>query len=224
MCIGKNYSDHIAEINRVNARKETTASSGAGAVTKPQDITVPVIFTKAPQTIVGHNANVECHSAITKWLDYEVELGVIIGATCRDVSEADAMKCVFGYTIGNDITARDIQKKHIQWFKGKSLDTTCPLGPSIVHAGDIDPTNLRIQTWINGEIRQDSTTNNLIFKIPRIISELSRGFTLLPGDVILTGTPDGVGYAMDPPRVLLPGDEMRLEIEGIGVLTNKVVQ
>ena len=136
------------------------------------------------------------------------------------------MQSVFGYTIANDVTAREVQKRHIQWFKGKSLDTTCPLGPSIVHAATnphVDPTKLQLSTWTNGDLRQHSTTDNLIFKIPRLISELSKGFTLLPGDVILTGTPDGVGYAMEPPQVLKPGDRMLLEIEHLGQLENRVV-
>jgi len=223
MCIGKNYSDHIAEINKVNAKKETTNSSGQGQVIAPEKITVPVIFTKAPQTIIGHRASIESHINITKWLDYEVELAVIIGKTCRDVSEQDAMSKVFGYTISNDVTARDIQKRHIQWFKGKSLDTTCPLGPAITHADDVDPFNLTLKTWVNRDLRQSSTTNNLIFKIPRLISELSKGFTLLPGDIILTGTPDGVGYAMEPPQVLKAGDEIAMEIEHLGRLENTVV-
>jgi 2-keto-4-pentenoate hydratase/2-oxohepta-3-ene-1,7-dioic acid hydratase in catechol pathway len=222
-CIGKNYSDHIAEINRVNSKKDTAATSGAGQVTSKDSITVPVIFTKAPQTIVGHDTAIQSHAAITKWLDYEVELGVVIGRTCVDVSEDKAMENVFGYTIGNDVTARDIQKKHLQWFKGKSLDTSCPLGPYLVHASGVpDPHNLRLRTWINGEIRQDSNTSNLIFKLPRLISELSKGFTLLPGDVILTGTPDGVGYAMEPPRVLRAGDTIQMEIECLGTLRNTV--
>jgi 2-keto-4-pentenoate hydratase/2-oxohepta-3-ene-1,7-dioic acid hydratase in catechol pathway len=223
MCIGKNYSDHIAEINKVNAKKETTAASGQGQVIAPENITSPVIFTKAPQTIIGHGGSIESHSSITKWLDYEVELAVIIGQTCKNVAEQEAMSKVFGYTISNDVTARDIQKRHIQWFKGKSLDTTCPMGPAIVHADDVDPSNLSLKTWINKEERQNSTTANLIFKIPRLISELSKGFTLLPGDVILTGTPDGVGYAMDPPQVLIAGDEIAMEIELLGRLENTVV-
>ncbi len=226
MCIGKNYSDHIAEINRINARKETAQSSGAGVVIPVETIKVPVIFTKVPQTLVPHGGPVESHAGTTRWLDYEVELAVIIGKKCRDVSEDDAMQAVFGYTIANDVTARDVQKRHLQWFKGKSLDTTCPLGPSIIHANShphIDPHNLKLKTWINGELRQDSNTSNLIFKIPRLISDLSKGFTLLPGDVILTGTPDGVGYAMDPPQILQPGDKMVLEIEHLGKLENHIV-
>lgn len=222
-CIGKNYSDHIDEINKVNAQKATTAASGQGQVTPAENITVPVIFTKAPQTIIGHGAGIQCHASITKWLDYEVELAVIIGKTCRDVSEKDAMSKVFGYTIGNDVTARDVQKKHMQWFKGKSLDTFCPLGPAISLASDIDASNLRIQTWVNGELRQDSSTSSMIFKIPRLISELSKGFTLLPGDVLLTGTPSGVGYAMQPPQVLKVGDKVRMEIQGLGTLENVII-
>ena len=226
-CIGKNYSDHIDEINRAEAAKNKGKSpSNKGQVTPAETIKVPVIFTKAPQTIVEHLGEVECHSKTTRWLDYEVELAVIIGKTTRDISEEHAMDSVFGYTIANDITARDIQKRHLQWFKGKSLDTSCPLGPSILHAATnphINPHNLGIKTLINNEIRQNSNTSNLIFKIPKLICELSKGFTLLPGDIILTGTPEGVGYAMDPPQVLLPGDHMSLEIEHIGKLENYIV-
>jgi 2-keto-4-pentenoate hydratase/2-oxohepta-3-ene-1,7-dioic acid hydratase in catechol pathway len=156
-------------------------------------------------------------------LDYEVELAVIIGKTGRDISKENALAHVFGYTVANDITARDVQKKHNQWFKGKSLDSTCPLGPCIVPASQIDASDLPIKMWINGEKRQDSRTSNMIFNVATIIEQLSAGFTLYPGDIILTGTPQGVGFAMQPPQVLKPGDLMEAEIEGIGRLVNRVI-
>ena len=159
--------------------------------------------------------------------DYEVELAVIIGKKGRDIAPEDAMSHVFGYTIGNDVTAREIQKRHIQWFKGKSLDSSCPLGPAVVPHSEmisygINPGDLRITARVNGELRQDSRTSRLIFDIPSQISSLSAGFTLLPGDIILTGTPSGVGFAMDPPQVLKPRDEVICAVEHIGELRNIV--
>jgi 2-keto-4-pentenoate hydratase/2-oxohepta-3-ene-1,7-dioic acid hydratase in catechol pathway len=223
ICVGKNYMDHVAEVAAVHAAK-AAANGEAGATPPPLELPkYAQFFTKAPQTVVPHGANVESHSNITKILDYEAELAVVIGKKGRDISSADAMKYVFGYTIANDITSRDLQKKHNQWFKGKSLDTTCPLGPCIVPASQLDASDLAIKMWINGEKRQDSRTSNMIFKVSDIIEQLSAGFTLYPGDVILTGTPHGVGFAMKPPQVLKAGDLMEVEIEHIGRLVNKVV-
>ncbi len=216
ICVGKNYKDHIAEV--------AAANKANGATDVPNTIPkYPNFFTKAPNCVVATNTEVESHSNITQWLDYEAELAVIIGKSGRDIPREKAMEYVFGYSCANDITSRDIQKHHNQWFKGKSLDTSCPMGPCIVPAADLDPTNLSVKLWINGEKRQDSNTNNMIFDIPEIISQLSRGFTLQPGDVILTGTPDGVGFAMKPPQMLKSGDLMEIEIEGIGRLVNTVV-
>lgn len=217
LCVGKNYLDHVAEVAAVHAK-------GSNGPATPLELPkYAQFFTKAPQTVVASGDNVECHAAVTRVLDYEVELAVVIGKKGRDISKEDAQKYIFGYTVANDITARDVQKRHNQWFKGKSLDTTCPLGPCIVPASQLDASNLAIKMWINGEKRQDSRTNNMIFSVGSIIEQLSRGFTLYPGDVILTGTPHGVGFAMQPPQVLKPGDLMEAEIEGIGRLTNKVI-
>jgi 2-keto-4-pentenoate hydratase/2-oxohepta-3-ene-1,7-dioic acid hydratase in catechol pathway len=213
-CVGKNYQDHIAEVNNKNKEKDGKAFEASKYC---------VFFTKAPQSIVGHLSKVESHSKLTKWLDYEAELAVIIGKKGRDISLADANQYIFGYTIANDITARDLQKSHHQFFKGKTLDTTCPLGPSVVlHSPKLDPGNLNIQLYLNNNIMQDSNTKNMIFSIPQIIHQLSQGFTLYPGDVILTGTPSGVGFARNPPITLKQGDHMRVVIENIGSLENTI--
>lgn len=218
-CVGKNYKDHIAEVHAAHKAKDGSTSTAPAELPK-----FPNFFTKAPNCVVASKTNVESHIAITQWLDYEAELAVIIGKPGRDIPREQAYDHVFGYSIGNDITSRDLQRHHNQWFKGKSLDTSCPLGPCIVPSSELsDPHNLKIQLWVNGEKRQDSNTGNMIFDIPEIISQLSKGFTLQPGDVILTGTPDGVGYAMKPPRMLKAGDVVDIEIEGIGRLTNTVV-
>jgi 2-keto-4-pentenoate hydratase/2-oxohepta-3-ene-1,7-dioic acid hydratase in catechol pathway len=152
-----------------------------------------------------------------------VELGVVIGRGGKNIAEAEAMQHVFGYTVINDVSARDLQRGHGgQWHKGKSLDGTCPMGPVIVTADAVDPDNLRVTTRINGVTKQDSNTRHFYFKIPRIIAELSLGLTLEPGDVISTGTPQGVGFARTPPEYLQPGDLMETEVEGIGVLKNRI--
>lgn len=217
ICVGKNYLDHVAEVAAVH-----NARSGDA----PAPVELPKyaqFFTKAPQTVIGTGDEVESHTAVTRVLDYEVELAVVIGTNGRDITKENALKHVFGYTIANDITARDVQKRHNQWFKGKSLDTTCPMGPCIIPASQLDASDLAIKLWINGEKRQDSRTSNMIFNVGAIIEQLSAGFTLYPGDIILTGTPQGVGFAMKPPQVLKAGDLMELEIEHIGRLVNKVI-
>jgi 2-keto-4-pentenoate hydratase/2-oxohepta-3-ene-1,7-dioic acid hydratase in catechol pathway len=211
LCVGKNYKDHVLEVAKAN-------NSAAPVFAKHA-----IFFTKAPQAIVPTGGEVESHPTITKMLDYEAELAVIIGKKGRDISKADALDYVFGYTIANDITSRDLQKKHTQWFKGKTLDSSCPLGPCIVPAACLDASDLSVKLWINGEKRQDSRTSNMIFSIPELIEQLSAGFTLYPGDVLLTGTPDGVGFAMKPPQPLKAGDLMEIEVEHIGRLVNRVV-
>jgi 2-keto-4-pentenoate hydratase/2-oxohepta-3-ene-1,7-dioic acid hydratase in catechol pathway len=204
MCVGKNYRDHAIEMG--------------GEQDIPTDI---MIFTKATNTIIGHEETVFHHEDITEELDYEGELAVIIGKKGRRISPEEAMEYVFGYSILNDITARDLQKKHGQFFIGKSLDTTCPMGPYIVTKDEVeDPHNLSITTKVNGEIRQSSNTDQMIFSIPTIISILSKGMTLEPGDIIATGTPSGVGKGYKPPRFLRKGDKVEIEIEGVGILTN----
>jgi len=211
MCVGKNYTDHIAEVAAVKEGELTSAPK------------YPVFFTKAPETVIGHGDTIPSHANLTKWLDYEVELGVVIGKKGKDIASDDVLSHIFGYTIGNDVTARELQKSHLQWFKGKSLDGTCPMGPAIVPACYLDATDLQIRCWVNGDLRQDSRTNRMIFNVTDILNSLSAGFTLLPGDIILTGTPDGVGFAMNPPQVLKAGDRVEMEIENIGLLSNIVM-
>jgi 2-keto-4-pentenoate hydratase/2-oxohepta-3-ene-1,7-dioic acid hydratase in catechol pathway len=209
-CVGRNYMDHVAEGDRTRG------------ITQSEVPKYPQFFTKAPDCVIGPDDPVPPHGEVTKWLDYEVELAVVIGTAGRDIPKERALAHVFGYTIGNDVTGRDLQRRHGQWFKGKSLDRSCPLGPCIVPASELDVSDVGIRLWINGEKRQDSRTSKMIFDVKEIIHQLSAGFTLLPGDVIITGTPEGVGYAMQPPQTLKPGDVMELEIEGIGRLRNSI--
>lgn len=204
MCMGRNYAEHARESG--NAPPE-----------------VPVFFTKPPTTVVGPHAPVVRH-AVTEQLDYEVELAAIIGRRGRNIAPDKALDYVFGYTIMNDVTARDLQRKHQQWFKGKSLDTFAPMGPWIVHRSAVpNPQALRLTMRVNGEVRQNSTTANMIFPVAQLIAVLSAGMTLEPGDILATGTPEGVGMGMKPPKWLQVGDVMEAEIEGIGVLRNRVV-
>ena len=209
-CVGRNYLDHVAEGDRTRGV----------ATTEPPKY--PQYFTKAPDCVIASGEPIPPHAEVTKWLDYEAELVAVIGTEGRDIPRERALAHVFGWTIGNDVTGRDLQRRHGQWFKGKSLDRSCPLGPWIVPAEDLDAADLAIRLWVNGEKRQDSRTSKMIFDVPEIIAQLSAGFTLRPGDVILTGTPEGVGYAMQPPQTLKPGDRIEIEIEGIGRLSNPV--
>lgn len=203
-CVGRNYAEHAKE-------------RGADLPT------VPVFFTKPPTTVVGHEAGVICWPA-TQNLDYEAELAVVIGRRGRDIPRDRAYEYVFGYTIMNDVTARDLQKKHTQWFKGKSLDTFAPLGPWIVHKSALPaPHALRIGLRVNGESRQEATTGDMIFRIEELIEVLSAGMTLEPGDLIATGTPSGVGAGFVPPLWLKVGDVVEAEVEGIGILRNRIV-
>jgi 2-keto-4-pentenoate hydratase/2-oxohepta-3-ene-1,7-dioic acid hydratase in catechol pathway len=172
--------------------------------------------------VIGTGDEVLPFTELTRQLDYEAELAVVIGKPGRGIRPEDAWDHVWGYTIVNDVTARDLQQKHRQWFIGKSMDTFCPMAPWIVTADEVDATNLSVKCWINGELRQDATTSDLIFDIPTIIATLSAGMTLQPGDVIATGTPAGVGIGFSPPRFLVPGDLMKIEISGIGTLENRI--
>ena len=181
-----------------------------------------MVFTKAAATVIASGQPVDPHTDITSTLDYEGEIGVIIGKRASKVSKADAMDYVWGYTLINDVTARDLQHSHKQWFIGKSLDTFCPMGPWAVTADEIDITDLQLQTRVNGELRQDANTAQLIFDVPTIIETLSAGITLEPGDVIATGTPVGVGIGFDPPKYLADGDEMVVSAAGLGELRNVV--
>lgn len=211
LCVGRNYAEHIAEGNR--AQKKSIA------VTEH-----PVFFTKPPTSIVQPGGNVLIFPGVSENIDYEVELAVVIGRTGLNISKADAMGYVFGYTILNDITARDIQRRHGgQYFKGKGLDGSCPIGPWIETADAIgDPHALSIGLKVNGEQRQNGNTADMIFDIPTLIASASEGMTLEPGDIIATGTPSGVGYAMEPPQFLKDGDTVVCEISKIGTLSNTV--
>jgi 2-keto-4-pentenoate hydratase/2-oxohepta-3-ene-1,7-dioic acid hydratase in catechol pathway len=208
-CVGRNYREHIAEGERAQNVKI--------GVTE-----VPVFFTKPRTAVVGPGAEVPIFPHVSTQIDYEVELALVIGKAGRDIPRERAFEHVFGYTILNDVTARDVQRRHGgQYFKGKGLDGSCPMGPWIVTADAIgDPAKLGIRCTVNGELRQDSTTAELIFDIPTLIASLSEGLTLEPGDILATGTPSGVGYAMDPPRFLKDGDRVVCEIDGIGQLEN----
>ena len=210
-CVGRNYLEHIAEGERAQNLK-------IGVTERP------VYFTKPPTAVVGPGASVPIFPKLSTRIDYEVELAVVIGKSGRDIAPDRAMAHVFGYTIVNDVTARDVQRRHGgQFFKGKGLDGSCPMGPVIVTADAIgDPAKLRLRLSVNGEPRQDGNTADMIFDIPTLIASLSEGMTLEPGDVIATGTPSGVGYAMDPPTFLEDGDVIICEIDGIGKLENRM--
>lgn len=209
-CVGRNYVEHVTEGYRAQALE----------LKLPQH---PQFFTKPPTAVVGPDAEIPFQSDVMKKLDYEVELAVIIGKTGRNIAPGDALDHVFGYSIINDLTARDLQRRHDQWFKGKGLDASCPFGPWIVYRDDIsDPQKLTIRLSVNGEVRQESTTAQMIFDLPRIIADLSSGMTLEAGDIIATGTPSGVGYARQPPSFLVPGDVVQCEIGEIGMLTNRI--
>ncbi|KQX15221.1 MULTISPECIES: fumarylacetoacetate hydrolase family protein [Ensifer] len=211
-CVGKNYYEHAKEF----------AGSGfeAGAVKGQEIDAYPAIFSKPPSTVIGPDAVVEMHPQATQAVDYEAELAIVVGQPGRNIAEADAMQHVWGYTIVNDVTARDRQRNHKQWLAGKGLDTFCPMGPWIVTADEIDGANLDIECKVNGEVRQKANTSDLIFKIPQLIAAISAGLTLQPGDVIATGTPAGVGIGFTPPRFLKAGDRVEITISGIGSLSN----
>ena len=202
VCLGRNYAEHAAE-------------RGAAAPT------IPVYFTKPHTTVIGPEAEIIYHRC-TQQLDYEVELAVVIGAGGRNIPKERALSHVFGYTIMNDVTARDLQKAHTQWFKGKSLDTFGPLGPAIVTADEVpDPQRLRVTLRVNGQVRQSAGTDTMLFDVVTCIAVLSEGLTLEPGDLIATGTPAGVGAATD--GLLKVGDVVEAEVTGFGVLRNTVV-
>ncbi|WP_347484788.1 fumarylacetoacetate hydrolase family protein [Vandammella animalimorsus] len=209
--VGRNYREHIIEGNIANGRPANAF---------PQAIE---FFTKPRTALVGHRAAIPRHANMTQALDYEAELAIVIGKRGVDIPPEQAMQYVFGYTILNDVTARDLQRLHGQWFKGKSLDGSCPLGPCVVHASAIaNPNRLQIELDVDGELRQSDNTASMLFDIATIVAELSKGMTLLPGDVIATGTPKGVGFAQQPPRCLEVGQTVRVRIEGIGELVNTV--
>jgi 2-keto-4-pentenoate hydratase/2-oxohepta-3-ene-1,7-dioic acid hydratase in catechol pathway len=211
-CVGWNYAEHFAEDKGRIARGEELPDA-------------PAFFSKNPATVIGPDAPVLHPTPHSEQLDWEVELVAVIGRAGRDLSEADALGHVFGYTIGNDVSVRDVQQKRHggQWFKGKNFDTHLPLGPWIVSADELgDPQALRICSRVNGVTKQDSSTRNMVFSVARVLTELSAGLALEPGDLVLTGTPPGVGYARTPPEFLRAGDVMEMEIERIGTLRNRV--
>ncbi|MEP1209785.1 MAG: fumarylacetoacetate hydrolase family protein [Rhizobiaceae bacterium] len=210
-CVGSNYRAHVTEASRAQAKEDKTPK-------------LPVFFTKPPTAVVGPDAQVQLNPDVSEKMDYEVELAVIFGSTGTNISQADAIDYIFGFSIINDVTARDLQRAHGgQFLKGKGLDTTCPFGPHIVTIDELPNfDNLRISLSVNGEMRQDGNTRDMIFSIPRLIESLSEGLTLEPGDILATGTPSGVGYAMEPPHWLQDGDVVTCMIEGVGELTNTI--
>lgn len=212
-CVGKNYHEHAKEF----ASSGFDSSAALGTV--PQH---PIIFSKLPDCVVPHRAPVLLDRAVSTAIDYEAELAVIIGSEGRRIGKDKALDHVWGYTIINDVTARDLQGRHSQWLIGKSQDTFGPMGPWAVTRDEIDLGNTQVRCWINDEIRQDQSTAALIFDVPTLIATISEGITLMPGDIIATGTPAGVGIGFKPPRYLMPGDVMKVEISGIGVLENEV--
>jgi 2-keto-4-pentenoate hydratase/2-oxohepta-3-ene-1,7-dioic acid hydratase in catechol pathway len=214
-CVGKNYYDHAHEF--ANSGFDSSAAKGA----VPE---APIIFSKVPESVIGPNVAIHIDPSVSTCVDYEVELAVIIGREGRNISKDNALDHVWGYSIINDVTARDLQGLHSQWLIGKSQDTFCPMGPWVVTADTINLADTAVKCWVNDELRQDSNTGLLIFDVPTIIAALSNGITLRPGDVIATGTPAGVGLGFKPPRYLVDGDVVRQEISGIGVLENPVRQ
>lgn len=210
-CVGKNYHEHAHEF----AASGFDSSAASGAVPKH-----PIIFSKVPESVIAHRESVLIEAQVSAAIDYEAELGVIIGTGGRGIAKLDALDHVWGYTIINDVTARDLQGLYSQWLVGKSQDTFCPMGPWAVTRDEIDLSDTRVECWINGELRQSANTRDLIFDVPTIIATISAGVTLMPGDVIATGTPAGVGIGFKPPKYLVPGDVARIEIGGIGVLEN----
>jgi len=212
-CVGKNYYDHAHEFS--NSGFDSSAAQGA--VPK-----FPIVFSKVPESVTGPGTFIEYDAAVSSAIDYEVELAVIIGKPGRGISIENALDHVWGYTIVNDVTARDLQARYSQWLVGKSQDTFCPMGPVAVTRDAINLEDTRVRTWVNDELRQDSNTGLLIFDVPTIIQTISEGVTLLPGDVIATGTPAGVGIGFKPPKYMSDGDVVRCEINGIGQLENRL--
>jgi len=204
VCVGLNYADHASEQN----------------IEPPKS---PVLFAKFPTSVIGPGQPITWPSESSSQVDYEAELAVVIGRRARNVAARDAMSYVAGYTCANDVSARDAQFSDGQWIRGKSFDSFCPMGPHLVTSDEVpDPHNLHISCRVNGETRQSSNTKQLIFDVPALIEFISRTCTLLPGDVLLTGTPGGVGVFRDPQTFLQPGDEVEIEIEGVGILRNPV--
>jgi 2-keto-4-pentenoate hydratase/2-oxohepta-3-ene-1,7-dioic acid hydratase in catechol pathway len=212
-CVGKNYHDHA---------REFSSSGFDSSAAKGEVPAAPILFSKVPESVTGPGMPIRMDASVSTAIDYEAELAVIIGKPGRNIRARDAMDHVWGYTIVNDVTARDLQGLHSQWLIGKSQDTFCPMGPWAVSADEVDLSDTTVRCWVNDELRQDSNTGLLIFDVPTVIAALSNGITLKAGDVISTGTPAGVGIGFQPPKYLVPGDRVRIEIGGIGVLENPV--
>ena len=212
--VGKNYRDHVREFGR----------SGYDTPSRSEELPdKPIIFSKVTTSVTGPYDDIDPHHGVTSELDYEGELGVIIGRGGRGITAQDAWQHVWGYTVINDVTARDLQRDHKQWLLGKSLDTHCPMGPYAVTADEIgDVDTLEVETLVNGEQRQHAPVKDLIFGIPALIATISAGITLLPGDIIATGTPAGVGIGFDPPKFLVSGDLVEVSVSRIGTLRNKI--
>ena len=210
-CVGRNYHAHAAELASTVFRE-----------TMPKDDPWPIVFGKLPECVIGPHDTVQLPApGVSVQIDYESELAVVIGRGGRDIARARAMDHVFGYTVVNDVTARDVQMRHQQWDLGKSFDTFCPMGPWIVTGDEVDGRATRVRGWVNGELRQDGLTRDMIHDIPALIETCSRGITLFPGDVIATGTPAGVGMGLKPPQWLNAGDVVRIEIDGVGTIENR---
>jgi 2-keto-4-pentenoate hydratase/2-oxohepta-3-ene-1,7-dioic acid hydratase in catechol pathway len=214
-CVGKNYGEHAREFSR--------SGFEAGAVKGNELDEYPAVFSKGSNTVVGPYDDVLLHANVTSSVDYEAELAVVIGRGGKEIAPERAYEHVFGYTVVNDVTARDRQKNHKQWFLGKTLDTFCPMGPWITTSDELDPENLEVKCWVNGELRQHANTRDLIFDIPRLISTISQGLALMPGDIIATGTPAGVGIGFTPPKFLKKDDVVTVEISRIGKIENRFV-
>lgn len=211
-CVGKNYREHAKEFSQ--SGYDAGAAQGAGA--DPY----PIVFTKPASCVVGPGATVSLHPEATDLVDYEAELAFIVGVAGKNIKKADAYRHVWGYTCINDVTARDRQMNHKQWFLGKALDGFCPMGPWVTTADEVDPENLDIKCWVNGDLRQSANTRDLIFDIPTLVETISQGLTLQPGDIVATGTPAGVGIGFTPPKFLKSGDKVTVSIAGLGTLTN----
>lgn len=211
--VGKNYREHALEFDKSGFN----ATSGASSIPVS-----PQIFTKATTSLTGPGDDIRFDPALSSQIDYEGEIGVVIGAECRNVDANSALDQVFGFVALNDVTARDLQKNHAQWFLGKSLDTFLPMGPWITTIDEAPVASLKIRTWVNDELRQEAPLTDLIFDVPSLIETLSRAMTLLPGDIIATGTPAGVGIGFVPPRFLRNGDVVRVAVDGLGELRNRV--
>ncbi|HKF76475.1 MAG TPA: fumarylacetoacetate hydrolase family protein [Candidatus Dormibacteraeota bacterium] len=209
LAVGRNYARHAEE----------------GARARGTEVGPPTIFTKAITTITGPCADIPLDASISEQVDWEVELGIVVGRRGANIARRDALGHVFGYTVLNDITARDIQHGWGgQWFKGKSVDASCPTGPWVVTADELsDPGSLRLRLLVNGVVKQDASTRDMIYPVDAIVEWLSFGMTLLPGMLIASGTPEGVGFARQPPEFLRPGDVVEASVEGVGTLRNRMV-